>query len=449
MVFKFFLVIYQLAWVALTPLVVLYLFRRGRRDPVYVQHLGERFGRYPVLPRNPVWIHAVSLGETRSAVPLARDLLAAGETVVFTHFTPAGRKEAARAFGPEMAEGRVASVWVPLDMFWVFNRFFTACRPKFGLTMEIEIWPAMVFASRRAGVPLYMCNAQYPGRSLKRDSGMLRLRQRIMTGFAGAFVKSQMHADRFAVVGLRNIHVTGELRFDQPIPQGLLNAAAQFLPNLVGRQVITFASAVEGEDALFLLAIKTLLMSETPPFIVYVPRAPEHFDAVARMFHDAGIDFARRSEVFGDGVAGLNGPADWPERVDLLLGDSIGEMYFYLSLADRVVVGAGFVPAGAHNIIEPLALNKPVITGPYTFTIEYPFVEAQAAGVALSVPNGEALVDALRGPSWTTPAQIEAFMAAHSGASARTLVALQAEVSRHLSSPQFGKGASGTFAAHR
>jgi len=430
MILKIFLVVYRLAWVVFTPLVLIYLWRRGRRDPIYSQHLGERFGIYPSLPQEPVWIHAVSLGETRSAVPLARALLNAGEKVVFTHFTPAGRKEATREFGPEMAQGRVASVWVPLDMFWVLNRFFAACRPKIGLTMEIEIWPSMIFAAKRAGIPLYMCNAQYPNRSMARDSRGLRLRQRIMTGFAGAFVKSQLQADRFAAVGVPNIHVTGELRFDQPIPQTLLDAAARFQATLAGRRVITFASAVADEDALFMDVIKDLLADEDPPLIIYVPRAPEHFDAVAQILSKAGLAFARRSEVFGNSMAGLNGAAHWPKHVDVLLGDSLGEMHFYLSLADRVVVGAGFVPAGAHNIIEPLALRKPVVTGPYTFTIEYPFVEAQAAGVALSVANKAALLDVLCGPAWTTPTQIATFMAAHSGASPRTLAAIQAELAK-------------------
>lgn len=422
MILNAFLALYRLAWVVLTPLVLIYLWRRGRKDPMYAAHLRERFGSYGPLPQNPIWIHAVSLGETRSAVPLARDLLDAGECVVFTHFTPAGRQEAMRAFGDEIAQGRVASVWVPLDMFWVFGRFFRACRPKIGLTMEIEIWPAMIFASKRAGVPLYMCNAQYPSTSIARDSRGLRLRQRIMTGFSGAFVKSQLQADRFASVGVHNIHITGELRFDQPIPPHLLEAADRVAPAISDRAVITIASAIEGEDALFIQTIRDLLSGDSKPRIVYVPRAPERFDDVARMLEDAGLTIARRSEVFDENLAQNTVLG---KEVDVLLGDSLGEMYFYLSLADRVVVGGGFHPKGAHNIIEPLALQKPVVTGPYTQTIENPFVEAEAAGVALSVPDGLALVAALQAPSWATPAQITAFMADHAGASGRTVTAIK------------------------
>lgn len=421
MILNAFLALYRLAWVVLTPLVLIYLWRRGRRDPLYAQHLGERFGSYTPLPQNPVWIHAVSLGETRSAVPLARALLGRGETIVFTHFTPAGRREAMRVFAQDIAAGRVASVWVPLDMAWIYARFFRACRPKIGLTMEIEVWPAMIFAAKRAGVALFMCNGQYSRKSLARDGRGLRLRQRIMTGLSGVLVKSQVQADRFTAIGVRPAHVTGELRFEQPIPDALLTAAAAFAPKLNGRRVITIASAVEGEDQIYIDTIKALRAKGDDTLIIYVPRAPERFADVAGLLADVGLTVARRSDVFDDAL-NVKG---WTGDVDVLLGDSMGEMYFYLSLSQRVIVGGGFLPHGAHNIIEPLALGKPVVTGPHTHIIEYPFVEAEAAGVAKSVPDTAALIAALSGDIWTTPEDIAAFMDAHGGASAKTLAVIE------------------------
>jgi len=418
-------VLYRLVWIVLTPLVLVYLWRRGVRDARYTAHVRERFASYAALPQNAVWIHAVSLGEVRSAVPLARDLLAAGEDIVFTHFTPAGRAEAARVFASEIAQGRVASVWVPLDMFWTYGRFFRACRPKIGLSMEIEIWPAMILAARRAGVPLYLCNAQYPNKSIARDSRGLRIRQRIMTRVAGAFVKSDLQAARFASIGVPNIHVTGELRFDHPVPPTLLAAAGTFAPQIAGRRVITIASAVEGEDATYIDALQTFMAGPDAPLAIYVPRAPERFERVAGLLRDAGLSVVKRSDVFPDG---LSGPANWPPDTQILLGDSMGEMYFYIALASRVVVGGGFIPNGAHNIIEPLALEKPVMTGPYTHTIEYPFAEAQTAGVAICVADSAQLAKALCGADWTTPDAIAHFVTAHSGASARTCRAIMAEL---------------------
>jgi 3-deoxy-D-manno-octulosonic-acid transferase len=418
---RLFLALWSLLWALGLPAILFYLHRRGRKDALYARHLAERFGRYSDPLPGAVWIHAVSLGEVRSAVPLIRALLDRGERVVTTHFTPAGRREAARVFAAELREGRLRAVWVPFEFAFAFRRFFRAFQPQLGLVMEIEIWPRMVFAARAAQVPLFMCNAQYPTKSMARDA-RLPLRPAVMRGFAGALVKSQLQAERFAAIGLRTIHVTGELRFDQPIPPALVAAATAVRPTLAGRRpVICFASAVEGEDALYLDAIKNRLAAADRPLVIYVPRKPERFDTAAAMIADRGFRFARRSQVFDADLQLRETP-----EVDLLLGDSLGEMYFYLAMADRVVTGGGFTPHGAHNIIEPLALGKPVIVGPEIQTIEYPAVEAIAAGVCFHAQDPEDLARALRPDGWPgpEPQQIQAFLAAHSGATARTMAAI-------------------------
>jgi 3-deoxy-D-manno-octulosonic-acid transferase len=412
-----FLRLWSLVWHLGLPLVLLYLWRRGRKDPDYTRQLGERFGRYPKGLPGAVWVHAVSLGEVRSAVPLIRGLLDRGETIVTTHFTPAGRREAQKVFAAEIAAGKLVPVWVPFETSWAYRRFFKSFRPKLGLVMEIEIWPRMIFASRRAGVPLYMCNAQYPTDSMARDA-RFGIRPALMRGFAGAFVKSDLQAQRFASVGVRNISITGELRFDQPVPARQLAAAKAVRPSLGPRRVIAFASVTEPEEALFLGAAQELLSVRTPPVVIFIPRAPERFDAVARMMAEKGMLFDRRSTRLDRSFTPLS-----QAPMDVLLGDSLGEMYFYLGLADRVVVGGGFQPKGSHNIIEPLALKLPVIVGPQIQTIEYPAVEAIAAGVCRQTTPERLVEDARTWPDPSTEA-IDAFMAAHSGATARTLAAI-------------------------
>ncbi|MES2667511.1 MAG: glycosyltransferase N-terminal domain-containing protein [Pseudomonadota bacterium] len=416
--------VFLLAWSALwtvgLPLIWVYLRRRGRKDPMYTAHLAERLGRYGTTLPGAVWVHAVSLGEVRSAVPLIQALLAQGDRVVITLFTPAGRREAERVFAAPIAAGQLAAVWVPLETTWAYAGFFRAFQPRYGLVMEIEIWPRMVFAAKAQAVPLFMCNAQYPARSIARDGRGLRLRQQVMRGFAGAFVKSQLQADRFAAIGVRNIAVTGELRFDQPIPPALI-AAGQDMRAALGltpRRVIALASTVEGEDDIYIKAIAAILATENPPFIVYIPRRSERFAEVEQRLQAAGFSVVRRSALPARTLP-LAGPLP-----DILLGDSMGEMYFYLTMADAVVVGGGFTPMGAHNIIEPLALRKPVITGPEIGTIEYPFIEAEAAGVAARVPDAAALAAALSSDQAPDPARIDAFFVAHSGGVARFLAAL-------------------------
>lgn len=410
------LMVYALAWWVLLPAVIVYLRLRARKDADYGANLAERFGLVHAVVRRPVWVHAVSLGEMRSATPLIRALLAQGEQVLTTHFTPAGRREALREFGPEIAAGQVQVAWVPFDMGLAYRQFLRRFAPKYGLVMEIEIWPRMIMACRAAGVPLFMCNAQYPQKSFDKDMAGWGLRAALTGGFAGGFVKSALQAERFAAAGMRNIHVTGELRFDQPIPQAQLDAAARLRAGLTrGRPAFTLTSVVEGEDAIYI----DMIRRTKGVFFVYVPRAPERFDQVAGMLADAGLRFARRS-VLLDAALG----ADDLPQIDVLLGDSMGEMYFYLALCDRAIVGGGFVTKGAHNIIEPLALRKPVIVGPHIWTIAYPAVEAIAAGVCHKVGDAAGLLAAVTAPMPVTEAQIVAFYADHAGAVARTLAAL-------------------------
>ncbi len=423
MILQIFLGFYRLAWALLLPVVLVYLWRRGRKDPDYRSHLAERFGFYGrALPQGVIWLHVVSLGETRSATALIRAMLARGDRIILTHFTPTGRRESARLFGAEIASGAVTVVWVPFDMAWCYRRFLAACRPRIGLTLEVEIWPAMIFATRAAGVPLYLCNGQYATKPLARDSRGLRLRQRVMRGLAGALVKSRLQAQRFVDIGLKNVTVTGELRFDQPVPEAQLTAADSLRATLPpGREVITIASGVQGEEALFASVIQQVKARSHPsPLFVYVPRAPERFDAVADMLRAGGLVVVLRSQVLGADLT-LLAPLD---GVDVLLGDSLGEMFFYLALCNRAVVGGGFTPRGAHNIIEPLMLGKPVLTGPQVWPIEYPFVEAEALGIARSLPDAEALLAELGKPTPDCAAQITAFLAEHSGASQKTLAAI-------------------------
>ena len=424
-----FLLLWSALWTFGLPLILVYLWRRGRKDPAYTAHLAERFGRYPAPLPGAVWVHAVSLGEVRSAVPLIRALLDRGERVVITLFTPAGRAEANRVFATDIATDRLRAVWVPLETAWAYRGFFRSFRPTYGLVMEIEIWPRMVFAARAAGVPLFMCNAQYPSRAMVRDSGGLRLRQAVMCGFAGALVKSDLQQQRFASVGVRNIAVTGELRFDQPVPPALIAAgqAARRWIGADGRRVITIASAIEGEDETYLHAMRALCAQHATnglpmPLFIYVPRRPERFDIVAQTLSDAGFSILRRSALAASFDPGAWGPA--PAFPDIFFGDSLGEMYGYLAMADQVIVGGGFNPKGAHNISEALVLGKPVITGPHTHTIEYPFAEAQAAGVAVLVPDAAALAGHLLANPPTDPARIAAFTAAHSDATRKTLEAI-------------------------
>ncbi len=416
--------LWRLMWLVLTPMVAVYCWHRGRKDPRYRDHISERFGSGPTLPPGAVWIHAVSLGEVRSAVPLVRALLAQGDRVAFTHGTPAGRAEVAKVFGPELADGMVSSRYLPLEQGWAFRRFFRRVRPRIGLVMEVEFWPVMVTSARRHGVPIYLCNGQYPGKSFAKDRWF---RKSIPSGFSGVMVKSKMMADRFQSIGCPWIAITGELRFEQPIPADQI-IAGQTIANRFRRPVITLSSVVDGEDDLFMDAIRHTRGPDAPLFI-YVPRAPERFDAVGDMLTNAGFRVQRRTDVLTGDLKAL---ADFDPDADVLLGDSLGEMYFYLTLADQVIVGGGFTPKASHNIIESLAVGKPVAVGPNIHTIEYPGVEAIDAGVCTHLQTADdltALCGSVTRKTAVDPA-VAAFLKQHGGAVAKTIKAIERFTSR-------------------
>ena len=193
--------------------------------------------------------------------------------------------------------------------------------------------------------------------------------------------------------------------------------------------IIAIASGIEGEEDLFVKLIKdvrerALNDGTRAPLFVYVPRAPERFGNVAEKLKQAGLNTVLRSDALDKDLAAKQEALDSSTAV--LLGDSLGEMYFYLNLADRVIVGGGYCEVGAHNIIEPLSLRKPVLVGPHVWTIEYPFVEAQAAGIVEIVEHGAALAEKVVEPIEDFRSRIDLFLEEHSGASQRTLDAIDA-----------------------
>ena len=425
-----FFVAYSAAWVILLPVMLIYLMRRARKDPRYTRHLSERFGVVPAPLPGAVWIHAVSLGEFRSAVPLAQALLARGEAVHITCLTPAGRAEAETTLATEIAAGRAVVTWLPLDMGWTCRRFLRAARPKAGLLMEMEFWPRLIESADRLGVPLFACNAQYPEKTFARDTRITRPLGQAMGLLAGAMVKSDLHKHRFAARGTAPLHVTGELRFDQPVPDRLVQAGRALRARLgaTDRPVITIASAIAGEDDLLAGAIREIRARRPDTLVVYVPRAPERFDTVADILQAADLKVLRRSAALGPDLAPRSA---LPGDVQVLLGDSMGEMYAYLAMADRVIVGGGFVPKGAHNISEAFALGKPVWVGEHIWTIAYPAQEALAAGVLQILPaDPGAIATALCAADGPTPAEVRDFFAAHQGALGRTLAAFDSEMAR-------------------
>jgi 3-deoxy-D-manno-octulosonic-acid transferase len=431
--------VYQTLWVILLPVFLAFLWRRGRREPLYRQFWAERWGSVHTLLKNPIWVHSASMGEIRGAAPLVRALLAAGYPVFVTTLTPAGRTAAQQLLETDIAQGRAQVAFLPFELSGSVKRFIRHVQPRCAMMTEIDTWPVLLTTIRNVGLPLCMANAQYPKKSIERDLQRWGgFRAKLFCAYQLVMCKSETHAQRFRQVGCARVEVAGETRFDLPVSASQIDAAAQCVHRwqlgLAQRPVIAFASAIAGEDEQFIHAMQLiqqgLVAAGRPkPLFVYVPRSPQRFDAVHALLQSAGLQTLRRSEVF-DAELTLQNPSTDMRATDVLLGDSLGEMYFYLALSQAVVVGASFVPLGAHNVIEPLALKKPVMVGHSIWGIEYPGVEALAAGVLqqhMDIPSlAHAMVHLLTAPGAyeSAMAGAEKFYAEHGGATAKHMAVL-------------------------
>lgn len=380
---------YGWLWVLMLPLLLVFLWQRGKREPLYRQFWSERWGYAPTTLHKPVWVHSASMGEMRGAAPLVKAILASGYPVLISTLTPAGRTSAQKLFADAIAAGKLAVTYVPFELQSCVRRLIQRVQPRCAVMTEIDTWPVLLTSIRRSGVPLCMANAQYPKKSIERDTKWGGFRAKIFPAYQLVMCKSETHAQRFRRVGCEQVSVVGETRFDLPIPADQL-AAAAILVKAWGlqrevRPVIGFASAIVGEDEQFIDSIQKVRqglhdLGLPRPLVVYVPRSPQRFDTVHSLMQASGLKVLRRSQTLSEQLT-LNNTSPSIDDIDVLLGDSLGEMYFYLALSHAVVVGASFVPLGSHNVIEPLALKRPVMVGPSIWGIEYPGVEALAAGV--------------------------------------------------------------------
>jgi 3-deoxy-D-manno-octulosonic-acid transferase len=404
--------LYTLAlWLAL-PLLLLRLLWRARRQPAYLEHIPERFGVYRQPVQGPcLWIHAVSVGETRAAEPLVRALLARypGHRILLTHMTPTGRETGAALFGD-----RVTQCYLPYDYPGAVARFVAHYRPRLGLLMETELWPNLVAQAAQHGLPLLLVNARLSERSARGYRRAGALARDALRGLHAIAAQTEADAGRLRALGAGRVVVTGNLKFEVEAPAQDVARGAAWRAALGARPVILAASTRAGEETQLLDA--WMAIPRKAALLMIVPRHPQRFDEVAALVAARGLRLQRRSE-------GLQVGAD----TEVLLGDSLGEMFFYYAACDVALLGGSFLPYGAQNLIEACALGKPVVIGPSTFNFAEAAAAAIAAGAALPAPDfaqGVAtalrlLDDPQRGAA--SGAAGRAFAEAHRGAAQRIL----------------------------
>ena len=411
--------IYSLLWSAAAPLAPLRLAWRGRREPGYRELIGERYGRYrDVAPPRILWVHAVSVGETRAAVPLVERLRRGypDATILITHMTATGR-----AAGRDLFGDTVRQAWLPYDAPFAVRRFFAHFKPCAGLLMETELWPNIVALARAAGVPLYLVNARMSEKSARLYAAFPSLTRPMFAALSGIAAQTDADAARLAALGASEPVVTGNLKFDAAAVGSGLQSLGLELKARFGetRPVWIAASTRDGEEAMILDALAARPLPARA-LTVIVPRHPQRFAAVADLLRARGIRFVRRSD--NATVAG---------EVAVVLGDSMGEMGAYFTAADVAFVGGSLLPLGGQNLIEPISLGIPTIVGRHMFNFADATAKALAAGAAVQVADANALVATLNALLDDAPRRRAmrdaalAFHAAHRGAGDRLMTWLR------------------------
>ena len=444
--------VYSAALTVAQPLLRRNLRRRALVEPGYGEAVEERFGYYEPAGWSPVasaavgptvWLHAVSLGETRAAAVLVAALRVRlpGMRLLLTNGTATGRAE-----GRTLLQPGDRQVWQPWDTPQAVGRFLQAFSPDIGVLMETEVWPNLVAGCVAQDVPLVVANARLNTGSLAKSERLHLLARPAYSRLAAVWAQHADDADRLRRLGAPVQGVFGNLKFDAA-PNGALLARGRQWRDAGARPVVLFASSREGEEALWIEEFKrkvsaagavrrppaTETIAEGPAAAsavqwLVVPRHPNRFDEVAQLLQAAGLHVARRSQ-WPDG-AGV------PPEADVWLGDTVGEMALYYGMAHAALLGGSFETLGGQNLIEAAACGCPVVMGPHTFNFADAAEQATAAGAATRVADmGQGVEVALRlvgDPAAQRKAATAstAFAAAHSGASARTADAICAVLGR-------------------
>ena len=393
--------IYALCLYVLLPMVPLYLLWRGRKQPEYRQHWAERFAcyRHPRIAsqKRRIWLHAVSLGETRATAPLVHAFFAQNTDahIVLTHTTPTGRASGQELFAPYLQDGRMTQVYAPYDLNPLLNRFFKTFAPTDVWIMETEVWPNLMAQCVQRQIPASLINGRMSEKTLKQTLKWRALMGNAYAGFTHVCAQTETDAQRYREIGVvdAQLTVTGNLKFDMQIPLEQVAAGERIKSLLTDTRVIMLASSREGEEQLWLDAIaefeRTHTQTEkTQPRTQWwiVPRHPQRFDEVAQLMRAAGKNSGKKI-LRKSALNELNAVQQTAElgTADIVLGDTMGEMFTYYAIADIVLMGGTWLPYGGQNFLEPMALGKTVWVGTSIYNFEQIGVDAINSGMLWQV----------------------------------------------------------------
>lgn len=378
--------LYTFLWIVALPLALCRLWWRGRQEPGYRRHIAERFGIFRrTLPASRViWVHAVSVGETRAAEPLIRELMRQfpSHRLLLSHMTPTGRATGTTLFQSALTDHTLQQCYLPYDLPWLINGLLRCFKPDLCLLMETEVWPNLIQTCRQRAIPVALINARLSARSLRKAQRFSALFGPASQSLALVAAQTEADAARIRQLGASSVHVTGNSKFDVTVPAAPISAGHALRRQWGQRRVLLCASTREGEEELILAAF---MAAPQPNFLLLiVPRHPQRFDQVEQLARQRGLRVIRKTALAGEPL---------PNDVQLVLGDTMGELASYYVSCDLAFIGGSLLRLGGQNLIEACAVGKPVLFGPHTFNFAAISADAIEAGAAFCVADAAELFE--------------------------------------------------------
>ncbi len=370
------LIIYNIIVYLVLPLTIIKLVYRGLKNKDYLRGWAERFAIYPDseknkwIKRKTLWIHCVSVGETKAIYRLLSQLEGKHPRAHFliTHGTPTGKKVAL----PK--NKNIHRAFLPYDAFGLVKRFLNFYRPTVGILLEKEIWPNLITQCNHKKMPLLLINGRLSNESINNYLKFKKFYTPLLNKLSNIYVQSKSDKKNFEQLTLHKVQVMGNLKFDQIPPKETMKITKKMKDNLMinDQIVIVAGSTREGEEEIILNQI--LKMNKKNITLILTPRHPERFSKVENLLKSKNLKFAKRSQA-----------SSIKSTPNFILGDSMGEMYMYYELANIVILGGSFFNYGSQNPIEPIKMKKPTIIGPSIFNFKDIILDAIESKAAIQI----------------------------------------------------------------
>lgn len=359
------------------------LWWKGRSLPAYRQRIAERFclSRRVHQPVD-IWVHAVSLGEVIAAIPLIDAMLDKKWSVFITTMTPTGSERVQARFG-----NKVAHQYLPYDLPGVLKRFFKQIQPRVGMIMETELWPNLIYQARAAQVPLLLANARLSDDSQQGYKLIKFIIKPVLNQFTAILPQGAEDARRFIDLGAKKeiVHVLGNIKFDLQTNTLDIKKFVDLKSHWGAERVAVIAASThENEEAQILAQLKRLQEAIPGVVLLIAPRHPERFQTVYQLCTQAGFNTGLRSD-----------PTSLSLANEIVVLDSLGELLGMYQISDYAFVGGSLVPVGGHNVLEPIAMNVPVVSGNQVHNFKTICNDLEAAQAILLVQQADEVIDGI------------------------------------------------------